>query len=207
MTELPENLYDILGASKDATMDQIKAAFKKKAKAYHPDQGGNQDDFIKLKKASKVLLNPHKRKLYDDGIEDNDDIEQVEAFAMQRIVEFFVNSINNPMIQDVERVDYIKGATKSFNDQISQCGVRIRDVKIQVDRFEKVIKRLKTNRQQDVLTQMLVHHASKLRSVIHANEKEKEVFKTAIQIINDYQFDKVEIQFIGIHSPYGGIIR
>lgn len=38
-----------LGLTKSATKDDVKKAYRKLAKKYHPDMGGNKNDFIKLK--------------------------------------------------------------------------------------------------------------------------------------------------------------
>ena len=36
-------LYDVLKAKEDATVDEIKAAFKRRALEVHPDKGGSKD--------------------------------------------------------------------------------------------------------------------------------------------------------------------
>lgn len=38
-----------LGLTKSATKDDVKKAYRRLAKKYHPDMGGNKNDFIKLK--------------------------------------------------------------------------------------------------------------------------------------------------------------
>ena len=60
--------YDILGVSKDATEQEIKKAFRKKAVELHPDRNKAPDaaeKFKQLNEAYQVLSNPEKRKMYD----------------------------------------------------------------------------------------------------------------------------------------------
>lgn len=40
--------YEIVGVEKDATFDQIKKAYRKKAIRMHPDKGGDPDAFKEL---------------------------------------------------------------------------------------------------------------------------------------------------------------
>ncbi len=60
-----KKFYDILGVPKNATTDEIKKAFKKKALKEHPDKGGDLEKFKELNMAHEVLSNPEKRELYD----------------------------------------------------------------------------------------------------------------------------------------------
>lgn len=60
-----EDLYELLGVNKDASQDEIKKAYRKKAKKIHPDVGGDAELFKKISYANEILSDPEKRKLYD----------------------------------------------------------------------------------------------------------------------------------------------
>ena len=60
--------YEVLGVSKDATQSEIKSAFRKLAKKYHPDVSKEPDAEEKFKEAQEayaVLSDENKRKQYD----------------------------------------------------------------------------------------------------------------------------------------------
>lgn len=60
--------YKVLGVAKDATAAQIKAAFRKLARKYHPDVNKSPDSEQKFKEATEayeVLSDAKRRKLYD----------------------------------------------------------------------------------------------------------------------------------------------
>ena len=48
--------YNVLGVSPSATKSIMKNAYRKKAIGMHPDKGGSEDDFIKLKTAYEILI-------------------------------------------------------------------------------------------------------------------------------------------------------
>jgi molecular chaperone DnaJ len=66
-----DDLYKTLGVSKKASDDEIKKAYRKLARKYHPDR--NPDDpaaeekFKEISAAHDVLADPEKRKEYDSG--------------------------------------------------------------------------------------------------------------------------------------------
>lgn len=61
--------YHLLGVSDNASEADIRAAYRKKAKMYHPDVNKSPDAhslFVLLTSAYETLINPHKRQRYND---------------------------------------------------------------------------------------------------------------------------------------------
>ena len=69
MAENKKNYYEILGVGRNATQDEIKSAYRKLAKQYHPDfhPGDKEaaDKFKEVNEANAVLSDEQKRKQYD----------------------------------------------------------------------------------------------------------------------------------------------
>ena len=57
--------YAELGVSENATLEDIKKAYRIKAQKTHPDRGGNAEDFKKVNEAYEILKDSEKREKYD----------------------------------------------------------------------------------------------------------------------------------------------
>lgn len=73
---MSKDLYKILNIDKNSTQKQIKNAYYKLAKKYHPDLNPNNEEslnkFKEISLAYEVLGDKDKRYKYDHGITDDD---------------------------------------------------------------------------------------------------------------------------------------
>ncbi len=82
-----KDYYGVLGVKKTATADDVRKAFRKLARKYHPDVNPGdkkaEEKFKELSEANDVLSDPKKRKIYDQlgFYSDNIDPKAAEAYA------------------------------------------------------------------------------------------------------------------------------
>ena len=86
-TATKKDYYEILGVKKSASAEEIRKAFRKLARKYHPDVNPGdktaEEKFKTLSEANDVLSDPKKRKIYDQVgfYSDNIDPATAEAYA------------------------------------------------------------------------------------------------------------------------------
>ena len=65
--------YEVLGVDRTANDDEIKKAYRRMSRKYHPDIAGPEfeDKFKEVNNAYEVLSDPDKRRMYDSGVDPN----------------------------------------------------------------------------------------------------------------------------------------
>jgi len=89
MATQTKDYYGALGVKKGASTDEIRKAFRKLARKYHPDVNPGdktaEEKFKTISEANEVLSDPKKRKIYDQlgFYSDNIDPAAADAYARQ----------------------------------------------------------------------------------------------------------------------------
>lgn len=122
------SLYSILGVKKDATLEYIKSAYRRKALETHPDRGGSAEKFREVSFAYEILKDPARRAHYDKTGEAKDKVEEGKALQASAIVNILVPLYFNVLDsllnsgQDPKRFDVVHQMQALLQQQIE--GVR-----------------------------------------------------------------------------------
>jgi len=108
------NYYTILGVSRDATIEEIKQAYRRMARKYHPDLNPGDRDaeekFKELGEANEVLSDPDKRAQYD----------QYSRFWNQSGFQGVASKVRSWAGRGIDRTDIEYGQYPEFNSFVDQ---------------------------------------------------------------------------------------
>lgn len=94
---MSRNHYVILGIAVDSTHADIKAAYRRLAKEFHPDYyGQNHEPFQDLQEAYSVLSDPESRRIYDDDLQDSPSKQQ--AHNVQPVPRRYYHETVEPLV-------------------------------------------------------------------------------------------------------------
>ncbi len=87
-------LYEELGLQPNCTIDQIKLKYRILAGIHHPDKGGDEERFKRIKFAYEVLSDPARRRQYDEN-KTTDEPTDKNKEAISNLAEVFFAIIPN----------------------------------------------------------------------------------------------------------------
>lgn len=135
-----KKLYEDLGVEKDATQEQIKKAYRKKARKMHPDKGGDKKEFQVIAKAFAILSNEEKRKRYDLGEDiDKDPLAVAQGFIKSEFVKACLEASDNP-VKDMKKVLALQ--VKTFKHEIKGHNDVIKRLRVYFDKILNDDKKL-----------------------------------------------------------------
>jgi molecular chaperone DnaJ len=132
---IKQDYYEVLGLPRNASDEEIKKAFRKLAKLYHPDRNrepGAEDKFKEINEAYQVLSDPEKRSRYDRYGR----VDVAEGFpdfgfgGLGDIFESFFGGFGSPFGRTAQRVPQRGDSlqthlTLSFNEAVFGCSKEV----------------------------------------------------------------------------------
>lgn len=184
------NHYEVLGVDKNATLAQIKFAYKRLVKEHHTDHshGGDHDKMTAITKAYGILRDPEKRARYDRTGQDErpDDIE-VQAINM--LSDGFSQYLDtgrgdeDPLHELRIGIEEARGRT---NQAIAECQRSISRI---LSRAKKV-KRKKPG--HDIYAEVIKAKMQTLNNKIESAGHFLKLTDTALAILDDYECEPVQ---------------
>ena len=180
--------YETLGVDETATADEIKAAYREKAKHLHPDtKNGNAAAFGEVSLAYGVLIDPDKRKRVDAGLDP--DARKLQQKALDLAVGVFQGVLQKRMA-NVEFHDLVSESIQEVANQkikLAQATEVNTKAKVQV---EKAIERLnkKPSEYLAILFSALEKNVIDIGVMETQNKEQAEVVELAIKILREYKY-------------------
>lgn len=193
------NPYHELDISIDATDEEIKIKFRSLAQIHHPDKGGDEEIFVRIKLAYEILIDPVRRKEFDLLGESSEDLYYRNAALehISQMVSRFVPSINpetdNLFALMEEEVLKIKA---DMHHNINVCNAH-------VDHLQKVIRRINSkSKRKNFILDIVDKQVEQRKNDLLSFEKNIKVCDLIIEILKDYYYGLEEL--VALSGADGG---
>ncbi|MBY5324730.1 J domain-containing protein [Rhizobium leguminosarum] len=179
--------YDILGVERDADEAQLKAAYRRLAKVAHPDSGGDSEAFANLQKAYGLLLDPVRRKVYDDT---GYDVEFADAAELQALV--MIEKLVTDAVLD-ERApgsfDPVAVMQDSLSEELRKARFSKSELERHASRIGLHLERLEKQSGRDVLAHMFRARIEAISKAVAETEAKIKATERAADMISGYVYD------------------
>lgn len=178
--------YETLGVPEDATEDQIKKAYRKKASALHPDkQGGNPEKMAEVNRAWECLGDPARRLTYDRSGHDDSQgptVEEAGKGTLLATLDSLLNEGNADSLLLKARNALMTEATK-LNQQQAQMGAAVRGL----TKSRNKVRRKKAG--QNLYHLLIDKRLYDLETAKTVALRRGEELKAALALLDDYEQD------------------
>jgi DnaJ-class molecular chaperone len=182
-------LYDDLGLLPDCTPAEIKHQYRLLAHQHHPDRGGDEEKFKRIKFAYEILSDPVKRAHYDSTGENYDqvNVDNEVIIRLSNMISQFTQQIN-PDFDDLivtMKVD-IQQAQHQTHNAIIQCNGMIQKLNTIAQKIK--MKKEGENLLRSFVEEKIKHHYNELAT----HQMTLIIFKKMLEMLEDYHFSLEE---------------
>lgn len=184
------NPYQTLDVPRNADPATIKRAYRRKAKRLHPDTGGNARDFHEASRAVQVLLDPQRRKHYDETGEIDESSVHNDPLgeAKTLVLHFFLAAVASP--NDLFKVDLIDKARENFRQHIQHITGQIKIEQTKIKKFEKLEQRLRHKDNNDFVRLACRSQVRELTEAIRKHDAQIKIREQSIELLKEYSFEQ-----------------
>jgi len=180
------NPYKVLGLDESATQEQIKNAYRTQSKKHHPDTGGDQKEFVNIKKAYEILSNKETRDTYDlygvsvDFLKEAKDLAFAVFFEVSDKLEEGI-----PIDREIMRFITFEHIPK-FEHEMKV----LEEKKI---RLQKRLLRIIEKPEDDFITATSMNVLDRYTTDYKLAMLKRDLHKKALELLTEYKFDRVQI--------------
>jgi curved DNA-binding protein CbpA len=181
-------LYDSLGIDPAASQEEIQAAYRRKAKAAHPDAGGSPEAFDRLSKAVAILKDPEARRRYDETGDTSTKPTDIHSEAMQAIASVLQMYAENDI--DWDCADLVGAMLKHLKGKIQDFKNAADGTRKKAARYKGMAARCKPKRgKPNHLKGMLEQQANVLMAQVASFDHNVKVAQLACKLVAGHTYE------------------
>lgn len=192
------NPYHELDVSIDATDEEIKIKFRSLAQIHHPDKGGDEEIFVRIKLAYEILIDPVRRKEFDLLGESSEDLYFRNAALehISQMVSRLVPSINPEMdnLFSIMEAEVMKIKT-DMHHNINVCNQHLAHL-------QKVTRRINSkSKRKNFILELVDRQVEQRKNELLSFEKNIKVCDLILEILKDYYYGLEELIALSDNGP------
>lgn len=196
------NPYEILGVSSSATEAEIKAAARALYRTVHPDNGGTEESFHRVRLAEQLLLDAGRRAKFDaHGTVDEPGPDQIRATALQIIAGSLDATMNAYLASrqsgaDPRRHDIVANFRLQISERRRKLVDDLEDAREAIEFVKDFAKRFKSA-DGDWAASLFRTKEQNIAAAIAGMEMQVAAHDEATRILEACQFDFDRVMMIG----------
>lgn len=184
------NPYIELDIPVDASDEEIKIRFRSLAQIHHPDKGGDEQIFVRIKLAYEILIDPIRRKEFDLLGESSEDLTLRNA-ALEHISQMVSRLVPNlnPETDDliVQMQNEVVKIRTDMHHNINVCNVHLEHLKQVLRRVNSKTKR------KNLILELVEKQIEGRKNNLADFEKNIKICDLMLEILKDYYFGLEEL--------------
>ena len=186
-------LYEELELSPTCTPDEIKQKYRTLAQMHHPDKGGSEDKFKRIKLAYEILSDPVKRSHYDSTGEHYEEagIENEVLNRLANMISHHTQQINPELDDLILKMNLdIYEAQRNTTGAINECNNTIRKLNI-------ISKKIKLKKEGENFLQAIVERKiTQTQTELAGHKRTMIVFIKMLDILENYLYSMEDWQLL-----------
>ena len=184
-------LYEELELLPTCTADEIKQKYRTLAQIHHPDKGGSEDKFKRIKLAYEILSDPVKRSHYDSTGEHYEEagIENEVLNRLANMISHHTQQINPELDDLILKMNLdIYEAQRNTTGAINECNNTIRKLNI-------ISKKIKLKKEGENFLQAIVERKiTQTQTELAGHKRTMIVFIKMLDILENYHYSTEDWQ-------------
>lgn len=191
------DLYQELDLPRDCSFDDIKQQYRILAGIHHPDKGGDEEKFKKIKFAYEVLSDPDRRSEYDKS-GNTQNAPDIKNQARQNLSQIFFGLLPtfDPASGDIIEIikHEITGAIESISNNKTESNTYITKLEL----VKSKIRKKDTDIDPDNLFYSFIDSQLEVRrNDLNNMDKRVEIAKEMLKILDDYSYGYIKLSLSG----------